>query len=57
MTAERPSPRTADDAGTREVILEQDGVHYINRRAMTPDRETIKKLDRDFLNLVNSVLK
>jgi hypothetical protein len=45
----------AGDAGA--VILERDGVHYIDRRVMTPDRETVKKLDQDFLGLVNSVLK
>ena len=42
---------------TGDIILEQDGVHYIDRRVMTPDRETVKKLDQDFLSLVNSVLK
>jgi hypothetical protein len=59
-----PPPRAADrtgagkdGAGAREVILEQGGVHYINRGVMAPDRETIKKLDQDFLHLVDSVLK
>jgi hypothetical protein len=63
LTAERgPSSGTAGaagkgDAGTRDVILEQDGVHYVNRSVMTPDRKTIKNLDQDFLSLVDSVLK
>jgi hypothetical protein len=64
LTAERPSPRAADGAGagkdgagTQDVILEQDGVHYINRSVMTPDRKMIKNLDQDFLSLVDSVLK
>ncbi|MDR2158980.1 MAG: hypothetical protein LBP23_02810 [Treponema sp.] len=56
MAAEGVPPGTGKD-GAGNVILEQDGVHYIDRRIMTPDRETVKKLDQDFLGLVNSVLK
>jgi hypothetical protein len=41
----------------QDVILERDGVHYIDRGAMTPDKKTIKNLDQDFLRLVDSVLK
>jgi hypothetical protein len=63
LTVERgPASETAggtgkDGAGAQDVILEQDGIHYVNHSVMTPDRKTIKNLDQDFLNLVDSVLK
>jgi hypothetical protein len=39
-----------------EVILERDGIHFINSRVLNPDRETKKTLDRTFLNLVESLI-
>jgi hypothetical protein len=42
---------------TEEIILEQDGVHYINSQALKADTDTEKALDLEFLNLVESVTK
>jgi hypothetical protein len=39
------------------VILERDGIHYINNRALNPDKDAEKNLDTKFLNLVESVMK
>ena len=39
-----------------EVILERDGIHYVNSRALNPDKETKKTLDHNFLNLVESLI-
>jgi hypothetical protein len=39
-----------------EVILERDGLHIINSRALNPDAETKKTLDHQFLNLVESLI-
>jgi hypothetical protein len=38
------------------IIWERDGVSYINENILTPDEETIKSLDRNFKNLIDSVL-
>jgi hypothetical protein len=38
------------------VIAKRDGVPYINKNILNPDKETIKKLDRNFKHLVESVL-
>jgi hypothetical protein len=39
------------------VILERDGIHYINNQVLNPDKDTEKTLDHKFLNLVESVMK
>jgi hypothetical protein len=44
----------ADDM-PEEVILERDGIHYINSRFFNPQGETAKNLDQKFLDLVESV--
>jgi hypothetical protein len=50
--AEEPEDRPAD-----EVILERNGIHYINNRMLNPDKDTEKALNPKFLNLVESVIK
>jgi hypothetical protein len=39
-----------------EVIEEKDGVHYINKNALTPDQTAPEALDPEFRDLVDSVL-
>jgi hypothetical protein len=39
------------------VILERNGIHYINNRALNPDKDTEKTLNPKFLSLVESVIK
>ncbi|MDR0624073.1 MAG: hypothetical protein LBG10_06540 [Treponema sp.] len=39
------------------VILERNGIHYINNRALHPDEDTEKSLNPKFLSLVESVIK
>jgi hypothetical protein len=39
-----------------EIILERNGIHYINGQALKADADTGKALDRKFLNLVDSVM-
>jgi hypothetical protein len=38
------------------IISERDGVSYINENILTPDEETVKSLDKNFKNLIDSVL-
>jgi hypothetical protein len=45
----------APEEGAGDVILEQDGVNYINPSVFMPDRKTEESLDRDFQNLVDSL--
>jgi hypothetical protein len=40
----------------KEVILERDGIHYIDNQVLNPDGETVKALDQKFLDLVDSVI-
>jgi hypothetical protein len=40
-----------------EVILERNGLHFINNRVLSPDRETEKNLDPEFRKLVDSVVE
>jgi hypothetical protein len=49
-------PPPADTAPPDEVILERDGIHYINSRFMHPGEETEKTLDKKFLDLIDSVI-
>jgi hypothetical protein len=41
----------------RAVIEERDGISYVNKDILSPDEETVEKLDPGFQNLINSVLK
>jgi hypothetical protein len=45
-----------DPEPPEEVILERDGIHYINSRFMDPGAETKKNLDQKFLDLIDSVI-
>jgi hypothetical protein len=48
---------TEEEASAEDgIILERDGVSYINESALQPDKETLKGLDRNFKNLVDSIL-
>jgi hypothetical protein len=38
------------------VIAKRDGVPYINEQVLAPDAETVSRLDRNFKNLIDSVL-
>jgi hypothetical protein len=40
-----------------EVIMEQDGIPYVNNQAIIPGRKTAKTLDQKFLTLVDSLIK
>jgi hypothetical protein len=40
-----------------EIILEKNGIHFINSNVLSPDRETEKNLDAEFRKLVDSVIK
>jgi hypothetical protein len=44
------------EAPAEEVILERDGIHYINSRFMDPGEEAEKNLDKKFLDLIDSVV-
>jgi hypothetical protein len=48
-----PSPEEAE-AG--EVISERDGVAYISENTLAPDEKTLAGLNRDFKDLIDSVL-
>jgi hypothetical protein len=45
-----------EKAPINETILERNGLHVINSRVFSPDRETEKNLDSDFKKLVDSVI-
>ncbi|MDR3122801.1 MAG: hypothetical protein LBU16_03370 [Treponema sp.] len=38
------------------VVMERDGVIYINENILSPDKETLKGLDRNVKNLIDSIL-
>jgi hypothetical protein len=40
-----------------EVIMERDGIHFINHRLLSPETAARETLDPDFLDLVESVIK
>jgi hypothetical protein len=46
----------APEDPAEEVILEQNGIHYVNRRVLSPDQNTEKALDPQFLGLVESLI-
>jgi hypothetical protein len=55
-TLEHGSENSLETARAESIIEERDGIHYINESALdAAENET--KLDRDFKNLIDSVLK
>jgi hypothetical protein len=52
-----PPAGEPEDGPAGGVILEQNGIHYINNLMLNPDKDTEKNLDPKFLNLVESVMK
>jgi hypothetical protein len=53
----KPVSSSREETPISEVILERNGVHFINNRVFNPDKETEKNLDSDFRKLVDSVIK
>jgi hypothetical protein len=47
------APEAAEAGG---VVTERDGVIYINENILSPSKETLRGLDRNFKNLIDSVL-
>jgi hypothetical protein len=45
-----------EEAGDDRVITERDGLLYINESVLRPDKETLKGLDKNFKNLIDSIL-
>jgi len=60
FTFSQGNPELLQEAGSEEdeisanVFYEQDGIHYINSNAFTPDN--VEKLDSNFAKLVESVV-
>jgi hypothetical protein len=57
VVPKEPAASFGEEAPISEVILERNGLHFINNRVFNPDRETEKNLDSDFKKLVNSVIR
>jgi hypothetical protein len=54
---ETGEPETAEAPETAGgVVTERDGVIYINESILRPDKETLKGLDKNFKNLIDSIL-
>ena len=45
-----------EEAEGGNVVTERDGVIYINESVLSPDKETLKSLDKSFKNLIDSIL-
>jgi hypothetical protein len=45
-----------EEAVRESAILEQDGIHIINSNLFNPDSETEAGLDKDFRELVDSII-
>jgi hypothetical protein len=45
-----------EEAEANGVITERDGLIYINESVLSPDKETLKGLDKNFKNLIDSIL-
>ncbi|MDR2110587.1 MAG: hypothetical protein LBP32_04695, partial [Spirochaetaceae bacterium] len=57
-TPETGEPEKNVEPGPPDTVIEErDGIHYVNENILNPSKETEKKLDPDFKNLINSVLK
>jgi hypothetical protein len=54
---EKPEASFQEESPISEVILERNGIHFINNHVFNPDKETEKNLDSDFRKLVDSVIK
>ncbi|MDR1318269.1 MAG: hypothetical protein LBJ90_01475 [Treponema sp.] len=54
---EKPKASFQAESPISEVVLERNGIHFINNRVFSPDKETEKNLDPDFRKLVDSVIK
>jgi hypothetical protein len=60
------APAAAEDEGEKAaetgegasgpVVAEKDGVTYINESVLNPDQKTLKGLDRNFKDLIDSIL-
>jgi hypothetical protein len=55
-TEELKTAQAPDDTDTGGVVTERDGVIYINESVLSPDRETLKGLNKNFKNLIDSIL-
>jgi hypothetical protein len=53
---EPETPLLPAEAATGDIITERDGVAYVSKTALAPDRETARGLDKNFKNLIDSVL-
>jgi hypothetical protein len=53
---ELKTPQAPEDADIDGVITEKDGMIYINENVLSPDKETLKGLDKNFKNLIDSIL-
>ena len=47
------APESTEAGG---VIMERDGIIYINERVLAPDKKTLKGLDRNFKRLIDAIL-
>jgi hypothetical protein len=45
-----------EEAEAGRVIMERDGLIYIDESVLHPDKETLKGLDKNFKNLIDSIL-
>jgi hypothetical protein len=55
-TRERGMADTPAEPETGGIVTERDGVIYINESVLRPDKETLKGLDKNFKNLIDSIL-
>jgi hypothetical protein len=53
---DKDMPAAPEEAADGEIITERDGVNYINESVLRPDKETLKGLDKNFKNLIDSIL-
>jgi hypothetical protein len=51
-----PEEAAPEEAAPGRVVTERDGVIYINESVLSPDKETLKGLDKNFKNLIDSIL-
>jgi hypothetical protein len=55
-TAEDEGGKTPEEGEAGPVVEERDGVTYINESVLNPDPKTLKDLNRNFKNLIDSIL-
>jgi hypothetical protein len=53
------SPETGKNAAGEPVFKNKDGITYINKAYLTPNKESVEnpELNKEFKDLVNSVVK